>query len=84
MSNSTITYRDITDDGLISFCQKNLTHRAKEFLGVIEDTDGTTKVSKENYPYLIQMYLEVGAASSGEFNGMLDIEAEIPKSDMLM
>jgi len=79
-----IIYRDIEDDGLISFCRKNLTHRAKEFLGVIEDTDGTTKVSKENYPYLVQMYLEVGAVSSGEFNGMLDIESEIPKSNMLM
>jgi hypothetical protein len=79
-----IIYRDIEDDGLISFCQKNLTHRAKEFLGVIEDTDGTTKVAKENYPYLVQMYLEVGAVSSGDFNGMLDIESEIPKSNMLM
>ena len=79
-----IIYRDIEDDGLISFCQKNLTHRAKVFLGVIEDTDGTTKVSKENYPYLVQMYLEVGAVSSGEFNGMLDIETEIPQSNVLM
>jgi len=79
-----IIYRDIEDDKLISFCKNNLTHRAKVFLGVIEDTDGTTKVAKENYPYLIQMYLEVGAVSSGEFNGKLDIETEIPQSNVLM
>jgi len=69
-----ILYRDLTDEGLISFCHNNLTHRAQVHLGVIVDTDGSTKVVNENYPYLVQLYLEVGAASIGSFEGTLDIE----------
>lgn len=80
-----ITYRDITDEGLISFCHNNLTDGAKYILGVFQDVDGVTKVNKEHYVMLIQLYFEVGAISEGEFDGKIHIESHFDdKTDILM
>jgi len=69
-----INYRDIHDDGLISFCTKNLTPNALIVLGVFVDTDGAVKVATDQYSYLITLYLEIGAQTGGNFNGQLDFD----------
>ena len=81
--NNNITYRDIMDEGLLGFCQNNLTDRARIYVGVIQDIDGIWKVVKENYSYLIRLYFEAGAVSAGQFDGQLDFD-ELPKTDILM
>lgn len=85
-----INYRDIHDDGLISFCTSNLTPNALIVLGVFIDTDGTIKVDTKQYAYLIQLYLEIGAQTGGKFNGQLDFNLgglsahDSAETDMLM
>jgi hypothetical protein len=73
MPKDEINYRDLHDDGLISFCTNNLTPNALMVLGVFVDTDGM-KVASDQYAYLIQLYLEIGAQTGGKFNGMLDFD----------
>lgn len=78
-----ITYRDILDEGLLEFCQNNLTDKARIYVGVTLDTDGIWKVVKENYSYLVRLYFEAGAVSAGQFDGKLDFE-QLPQTDILM
>lgn len=90
MPNNEINYRDLSDDGLISFCTNNLTPNALVVLGVFIDTDGTIKVDTDQYAYLVQLYLEIGAQTGGKFNGQLDFNVGGPstytnvKTDRLM
>jgi hypothetical protein len=70
--DSEILYRDLHDNGLISFCKNNLAPNAVYVLGVFVDTDGIVKVDTKQYPYLVQLYLELGAQTCGKFNGKLD------------
>jgi hypothetical protein len=76
MPNNEIKYRDLEDDGLISFCTNNLSPNALVVLGVFIDTDGTVKVDAEQYTYLVTLYLEVGAQTGGKFEGVLDFTVD--------
>ncbi len=74
MNKDEIKYHDVLDAGLISFCKNNLSPNALVILGVFIDSDGTVKVDTEQYAYLVQLYLEIGARTGGEFNGVLDFD----------
>ena len=74
MKDNLVLYRDIFDEGLITFCINNLSPYAKIVLGVFIDTDGKVKVDQKQYAYLVQLYLEVGSQTNGEFNGILDFD----------
>lgn len=77
-----ITYRDIEENRLISFCENNLTDNARLIIGVFRDTDGVWKVDSNNYAYLVKCYFEAQIVSKGKLNGKVDFQMK-PQTDIL-
>ena len=77
-----ITYRDIEDDALISFCENNLTDNACLVIGVFLDTDGVWKVESANYAYLVKCFFEAQILTKGQLNGKVDFIIK-PSTDMM-
>ena len=73
-----ITYRDIDEERLVSFCENNLTDNACLVIGVFRDTDGVWKVDNTNYAYLVKCYFEAQIVSKGKLNGKVDFEISAP------
>lgn len=73
MHNSEILYRELDDKYLLDFCYNNMTQSARDFYGVFEDSDGKMKVISTQYAELVRVYVEVGAHTKGQYDGMLDI-----------
>ena len=69
-----ITYRDINEESLVSFCENNLTDNACLVIGVFRDTDGIWKVDDANYAYLVKCYFEAQIVSKGKLNGKVDFK----------